>query len=79
MITRSRGKNDASERNHLFAAHRLADDRESLLAYRLVGANIIGAVKIALVDLAAGDDESISIMWLLSTSIDSISSSSINR
>jgi hypothetical protein len=78
MITRSRGKNDASERNHLFAAHRLADDRETLLAYRLVGANIIGAVKIALVDIAAAD-ERVDLDHVVALDLDSISSSSIKR
>ena len=48
--------NDASERHHAFAAHRLANDRKRFLPDRIVRPDVIGAVEIALVDLAARDE-----------------------
>ena len=51
------GEHDAAERDHVFAAHRLADDGEGLLADRFVRRDVIGAVEEAFVDLAARHEQ----------------------
>jgi len=50
MITRSLAQHDAAEPDHLLAAHRVADHRESFLPHLVVRRDVIGRVEIALVD-----------------------------
>src|ERR1700674_2479111 len=44
------GKDDAAERSHAFAAHRLTDHRESVHADPAVRHNVVGCVEVSFID-----------------------------